>query len=513
MKKQTNLSIQKKIILWYAVMLLIIVFLVSAMMFAIATSVLNENIKERLVNVVSSNVDEIEFRSTLQNSEQEEGDQFLSYKDGWLEIDDDFCDVFEGISTALYDEDGTLLYGNAPIRISNSQNLTFLSVRKISFRGENYYVYEKLLNMPGLEKLWLRGVVSQNENINILYNGVRMTFWFLPALAVLALLGGYVIVRRSFLPVEQLAHSAEEIGISGDLSRRLDIGPGGDEIHMLAETFNDMFDRLETNFEAERRFTSDASHELRTPLAVILSQAEYALELADTEEEYREALAIIKKQGTEMTQLISQLLFFTRLEQGTMKISPENISLSQLTEDLCVQFVLANPGAVIGTTNSIELAGSAANSADANPVELTDFAAPETAAVTLHCQIEPDLQTTADTPLFSRVLNNLLSNAYKYGKPGGNIWITLSTSDKAPHSGWTLTVRDDGKGINAENLDKIWNRFYQEDSSRSESDAERGLGLGLSMVKEICQACGWKIGVSSVPGQGSTFTVTGSVLQ
>ena len=121
MKKQTNLSIQKKIILWYAVMLLIIVFLVSAMMFAIATSVLNENIKERLVNVVSSNVNEIEFRNTLQNSEQEEGDQFLSYKDGWLEIDDDFCDVFEGISTALYDEDGTLLYGNAPIRISSSQ--------------------------------------------------------------------------------------------------------------------------------------------------------------------------------------------------------------------------------------------------------------------------------------------------------------------------------------------------------------------------------------------------------
>lgn len=513
MKKQTNLSIQKKIILWYAVMLLIIVFLVSAMMFAIATSVLNENIKERLVNVVSSNVDEIEFRNILQNSEQEEGDQFLSYKDGWLEIDDDFCDVFEGISTALYDEDGTLLYGNAPIRISSSKNLTFLSVSKISFRGENYYVYEKRLNAPGLEKLWLRGVVSQNENINILYNGVRMSFLFLPALAVLALLGGYVIVRRSFLPVEQLARSAEEIGISGDLSRRLDIGPGGDEIHMLAETFNDMFDRLETNFEAERRFTSDASHELRTPLAVILSQAEYALELADTEEEYREALAIIKKQGTEMTQLISQLLFFTRLEQGTMKISPENISLSQLTEDLCVQFVLANPGAVIGTTNSIELAGSAANSADANPVEHADFAAPKPAAVTLHCQIEPDLQTTADTPLFSRVLNNLLSNAYKYGKPGGNIWITLSTSDKVPHSGWTLTVRDDGKGINAENLDKIWNRFYQEDSSRSESDAERGLGLGLSMVKEICQTCGWRIRVSSVPGQGSTFTVTGSVLQ
>ena len=294
MKKQTSLSIQKKIILWYAVMLLIIVFLVSAMMFAIATSVLNENIKERLVNVVSSNVDEIEFRNTLQNSEQEEGDQFLSYKDGWLEIDDDFCDVFEGISTALYDEDGTLLYGNAPIRISSSQNLTFLSVRKISFRGENYYVYEKRLNAPGLEKLWLRGVVSQNENINILYNGVRMSFLFLPALAVLALLGGYVIVRRSFLPVEQLAHSAEEIGISGDLSRRLDIGPGGDEIHMLAETFNAMFDRLETNFEAERRFTSDASHELRTPLAVILSQAEYALELADTEEEYREAKRLLK---------------------------------------------------------------------------------------------------------------------------------------------------------------------------------------------------------------------------
>ena len=114
-----------------------------------------------------------------------------------------------------------------------------------------------------MEELWLRGVVSQNESTNILYNVVRLSFWLLPALAVLAILGGYIITRRSFLPVELLAKSAEEIGTGNDLSKRLDIGPGNDEIHMLANVFNDTFARLERNFEVEKQFTSDASHDLR----------------------------------------------------------------------------------------------------------------------------------------------------------------------------------------------------------------------------------------------------------
>lgn len=90
------------------------------MTFAIAGSVLNESIKERLHDIVYQNMAEIEYWNDLSSTEAEPGDQFLKYHDGWLEIDDDFCNIFEGISTALYDADGNLLYGNMPIKLSAS---------------------------------------------------------------------------------------------------------------------------------------------------------------------------------------------------------------------------------------------------------------------------------------------------------------------------------------------------------------------------------------------------------
>lgn len=467
-----KLSIQKKIILWFSAMLLIIVLLITGMTFAIAASVLNENIKERLLNIVSENVNEIEFINSPSQTEREPGDQFLQYRDGWLEIDDDFCDVFEGISTALYDADANLLYGDSPLKISKSEALAYTKIKKIEYKGEGFYVYDKALTAEGMDGLWLRGIVSQNESINILYNVVRLSFWLLPALALLAVFGGYIITRRSFLPVEQIAKSAEEIGMGADLSKRLDIGEGSDEIHMLADTFNEMFARLEKNFIAEKQFTSNASHELRTPTAVILAQTQYALELADSPEEYKEALEVIERQAKQMSEIISQLLFFTRLEQGTETVCKDRICLSELAGELCSEQTVCGRN-----------------------------------GITLHTEIEPNVFCDTDRSLLSRVLANLIGNAYKYGKPGGNIWVALhSNADKI-----RISVKDDGIGISSENLDKIWERFYQEDISRATDTAdsgERGIGLGLSMVKEICDLLDIEVTVSSTQGTGSEFVLT-----
>lgn len=453
-------------------MLLIIVLLITGMTFAIAASVLNENIKERLLNVVSDNVNEIQFINSPSQTEREPGDQFLQYGDGWLEIDDDFCDVFEGISTALYDADANLLYGDSPLKISKSEALAYTKIKKIEYKGEGFYVYDKALTAEGMDGLWLRGIVSQNEGINILYNVVRLSFWLLPALALLAIFGGYIITRRSFLPVEHIAKSAEEIGMGADLSKRLDIGEGSDEIHMLADTFNEMFARLEKNFIAEKQFTSNASHELRTPTAVILAQAQYALELADSPEEYREALEVIERQAKQMSEIISQLLFFTRLEQGTETVCKDRVCLSELAYELCrEQTVCAQNG------------------------------------IRLHTEIEPNIFCDTDRSLLSRVLANLIGNAYKYGKPNGNIWVCLHSNAGRIR----ISVKDDGIGISSENLDKIWERFYQEDSSRSADTSERGergIGLGLSMVKEICSLLDIEATVSSTQGKGSEFVLT-----
>ena len=317
-----------------------------------------------------------------------------------------------------------------------------------------------------MEELWLRGVVSQNESTNILYNVVRLSFWLLPALAVLAILGGYIITRRSFLPVELLAKSAEEIGTGNDLSKRLDIGPGNDEIHMLANVFNDTFARLERNFEVEKQFTSDASHDLRTPVSVILAQSEYALEFCETPEEYREALQVIERQGNKMSDIISQLLFFTRLTHGTEIIQKEQISLSSLVQGICE-----------------EQKGLSQKN------------------ICLISDIQEDIYVGTDRILLERCLNNLLSNAYKYGRENGHVWVRLRrNADKI-----ILSVKDDGIGISQENLTKIWERFYQADSARGDDRSDRGLGLGLSMVKQICELLGITVEADSTLGKGSEF--------
>ena len=461
-----QLSIQKKIMLWFSAMLLIIVLFISAMTFAIASSVLNENIRERLYDVVSANVDEIEYLNSLRGTEAEAGDQFIEYGNGWLEIDDDFCDVYEGISTALYDSEGNLLYGNMPIKLSSFAAEDFAKIGKVEYKGETFYVFDKALTAAGMEGLWLRGVVSQNEGINVLYNTVRLSFWLLPALALLAILGGYVITRRSFLPIQQIARDAEEIGQGNDLSRRLDIGEGSDEIHMLCDSFNEMFYRLEKNFDAEKQFASDASHELRTPLSVILAQTQYALEFCETPEEFREAIEVIARQGDKMGSIISQLLFFTRLSQGTETVSKENLCVSDLVSEICAEQSMI-------PQKNIELSS----------------------------EIEPEIYADTDRSLLSCCLNNLISNAYKYGKERGHIWVGLCRQQRQI----LISVKDDGIGISTENLAKIWERFYQADSARSSEDGNGGVGLGLSLVKEIAGILDMQIEVSSTPGEGSEF--------
>ncbi len=461
-----KLSIQMKIMLWFSTVFLIIIALISILTFAIADLVLDENVKERLIKVVTTNVEEIEFSNLRDQGEIEQGDQFLKYKDGWLEIDDDFCDFFEGICTALYNEDGSLLYGEAPIKISAAAPLSYTTIGSLKYNGEKYYIFDKALTGE-FEGLWLRGVVSNNETINVLYNVVRLSFWLLPVLAILSILGGYVITRRSFLPVQQIADAAEEIGKSGDLSKRLDIGPGRDEIHMLADTFNNMFARLEKSFESERQFTQDASHELRTPTAVILAQSQYALELADSEEEYRESFEVIKRQGERMNEIINQLLFFTRLDQGNEPLHKEPCDLSLLVQSIC------NDQSMISYKN-----------------------------IKISTNIEPGVMAVVDQNLFTRMVNNLINNAYKYGKENGNIIVSVKRQDEQA----VISIKDDGIGISHENIEKIWNRFYQEDPARSEDSISEGIGLGLSMVKQIASLLGGTIQVESILGQGSVFT-------
>ena len=458
-----QLTIQKKIILWFSAMLLIIVILISAMTFAIAGSVLNESIKERLHDIVYQNMAEIEYWNDLSSTEAEPGDQFLKYHDGWLEIDDDFCNIFEGISTALYDADGNLLYGNMPIKLSASGTLSYTNIEKIKYKGENYYVFDKALTVSGLEELWLRGVVSQNESTNILYNVVRLSFWLLPALAVLAILGGYIITRRSFLPVELLAKSAEEIGTGNDLSKRLDIGPGNDEIHMLANVFNDTFARLERNFEVEKQFTSDASHDLRTPLTLIEGYAEVMRDLPG--ENTPENMQVIIDETKRLSTLVNAVLDYSVSRSGQAAPQVTRFNLTAAIREIMTRY--------------------------AKLTEQDGY----------HIIFDPDRDAfvTADEIKVGQVIYNLINNALTYTGSDKTVSVLQTVRDGRVK----IEVRDSGEGIAPEDLPYIWGRYYRGD--RPHKRAAIGTGLGLNIVKGILDSHGLAYGVESEKEKGSTF--------
>lgn len=465
-----KLSIKTKIMLWFTAALLVLVVGVCLINFSVSRQVLDQSIQERLVSTVNTNAQEIEFY----NSSEETGeaqDYFISYKGGILKIDNDFCAYLEGISTALIDSENNLIYGSMPFIISNDEAFSFTAVGTTKDEnGEKYYIYERKLSGESLDGLWLRGVVSAGESTHILYNMVRLSMWLIPMLAILILLGGYVITRRALLPIEKIQQAASDIAASGDLSKRidLDIEGGKDEIRQLAQTINGMFDKLEASFDAERQFTSDASHELRTPIAVIKAHCEYAREFAQTPEEFRESLEVIERHTDRATELISQLLFFARLHNS-------------------------NHQAVLVRTNLSEIVSSIVD-------DLTILLEGDEK---LDADIEENIFVTADKSLISRLVNNLIDNAFKYSGSKAHVRIVLRREGQEAK----LTVTDNGIGISPENIQKIWSRFYQEDPSRTET-AENSFGLGLSMVQEIAHLHGGRMDVESVQGEGSSFTLT-----
>lgn len=458
-----NLSIRAKITVWFSAMIILITVMMFALMLLISRSVLYTDIKEALVNTVEINSQEIEYYNDITNTEQEIGDHYIRYKNGFLEIDDDFLNENQGVFTALYDTDGNLLYGENPI---GSELSTDEKVRRVKYKKDNYYVYNKYLHGNQLDGLILLGQANEDANKTVLNRIVNMSLFILPLLAVLAIVGGYFLAGCFLSPIRKINASVESITDGNDLSKRIELGETKDELYTLGDSFNKMFSRLERSFEEEKQFTSDVSHELRTPVATILAQSELTLEKERSVEEYKNSLSVIKRQSIRMKKIVEQMLQFSRLERLDTLPNPEEVELSLLLQNIVEE------QSIVGNRS-----------------------------ITLHSDIEKNITVFGNSSLLTMLINNLISNAFRYGKDNGNIYISLKQDDREI----ILTVRDDGIGINEEAKDKIFNRFYQADTARTVRDSEYGIGLGLPMVATIAKLHGGVVEVESKLGEGSTF--------
>jgi len=302
---------------------------------------------------------------------------------------------------------------------------------------------------------------------------------FLLALGVLVVFGRLVL-RRGLRPLSAMAGTAHDIAshdltAQADLQVRAEGSGGGAEVEELRTAFNVMLEHIDASLAARteaneqlRRFVADASHELRTPLTSIRGYAELFRYAAANEPEEREAhLAKIREETARMSVLVDDLLLLARLDApgAEAPLRPERIDLTELAGDAADAFTAGRPDHPL----TVEL-GSPGLRMDADPVRLR------------------------------QVLDNLLANAAIHTPPGTQVGLALIVEgDEA-----VIRVTDAGPGIAPEAQERIFDRFYRVDNSRTRGNG--GSGLGLSVVQSLVTAHGGTVDVASEPGR-TTFTV------
>ena len=442
-KRHKGLSIKARVTLWYTFFMILVFGITAVYLVSSSQRMSGRQMRERLVDTVTDAVSQVRFR--------------------YGELDAEELDFYKnGVSVFLYDTQGCLLAPKVTRGIQVDSLLEDQTIKTASSGRERWMIYD--VYSEGEDAgFWVRGMISMTEYGQALGNLPILFGSALPLLAVLAALGGFRITRRAFRPVTQMAETARAIGTGSDLSQRIETDGRGDELNQLGDTMNEMLARLQASFEAERQFSSDVSHELRTPIAVIRSQCEFALSGQAGEEEKREAFEAVLKQSERMNSIVSQLLLLSRAENGKFVPEREPVELNVLCETVCEELE------AMAAERQVKLAWNT-----------------------------EELQITGDETLLIRMVNNLVSNAIRYNRPGGSAEVSLRKRGKYA----VLTVRDTGIGIRREDLGQIFSRFYRADRSRS----SEGTGLGLSMAAWIARVHGGSIRAESVYGEGSVFT-------
>lgn len=277
--------------------------------------------------------------------------------------------------------------------------------------------------------------------------------------------GGAFLAHRALRPIRNLTGVARSIVDTGRFDSRVPGGEGDKELNELVALFNRMLEKIEILIEDMKEALDNVAHDLRTPVTRLRGVAEAALRSEGNDESRREALADCLEESDRVMSTLDTLMDVSEAESGAMKLSLENIDL----------------GALIGEVS-----------------EIYEYVAAEK-GITLAAHAPEDLHLVADRSRLRQVLANLVDNAVKYTPAGGRV--DVETSKGKSHA--VLLVKDTGVGIPVHEAPRIWERLYRGDKSRS----QRGLGLGLSLVKAVVEAHGGRVEATPNPGGGSVFSV------
>lgn len=307
---------------------------------------------------------------------------------------------------------------------------------------------------------------SLRDSLEMIKTFRRFLLIIIPTSLFLMSLGGLWIARQSLKPIKTFSSRIETI-THRNLNERIDTGKEAIELAVLADSFNEMLNRIQKAFEAEKHLIADASHELKTPVSVIKTHCDVILERERTKKELLETLKIIKAVTDNMEKTINDLLSLARLDSGIL--SPQNFR--EISLNNCI-------------LQAIELIAPVAKAKD----------------VSIRIHLEDDIVISGDREKLTEAFLNIIENAVNYNKDHGIVEISTIKKDNTVD----ITIRDTGIGIKKEDMERIFERFFRADTSRN----IKGTGLGLSIAKAIIEAHNGNVKVESEYGRGSCFTIT-----
>lgn len=285
----------------------------------------------------------------------------------------------------------------------------------------------------------------------------------LPCALVLAGLGAWFLAQRALRPVTALTETARHVTARG-LDQRIPAMARDQEFNRLVTVFNEMLDRLETSFRQATRFSADASHELKTPLARLQVELEQAVQDAPAGSPQLEVYSSLLDEISRLKAIVQKLLLLSLVDAGRLQLAGTSVNLTRVLEAVIEDCRAGAPG------------------------------------LSVDCDLTPGIEVQADADLLEQALQNLASNAVKYNQPGGRIQFRLAR--EGPRA--CLRVANTGPGIPPVDRARVFERFYRADQSRSHR--VEGVGLGLSLSREIFRAHGGDLALAPEEEALTVFT-------
>jgi signal transduction histidine kinase len=357
--------------------------------------------------------------------------------------------------------------------VLKSKNLRNNELPKYTYIKKDTIVHIKLKNISKYDLIMYSQIVEKDKNYTIqiattnqeekehLAKILNLFSLGDPVFIIILLLVIYKMLYDVLKPMSTIVKTAREISIT-DLDKRIQSGNHGDEFDELAKTFNNMLSRLQSSFGQVKRFSSDASHQLKTPLTAIRVQADVALKTDRSISEYKDVLKAINGEILYLQNMISNLFLLTQMDDEIIKRNFKNVELDTILMNVIEEFI------IISSRKHIEL--------DIKDIE--------------HTKIK------AESTLISVLCSNIIDNAIKYTPKNKKVSIELKEN--------TITVEDEGIGIEDKNLEVIFDRFFRVNLG---SLSVKGYGLGLSMVKTIADLHNAKINIESKKDYGTKIEI------